>query len=84
MKFLERHWLCDGNCECRMPINILTKEDALCPWLGGEVDLPLLHRDLARRGFARSTGLRPNHFDGKKVARDRQDLLRDSREGEGF
>ena len=67
-----------------MAINVLAEEDALCPGLGGEVDLPLLHRDLPRRGFTRDANLRPYHFHGEKVAGDRQCLLWDSGEGEGF
>ena len=71
MEFLERHRLSNGNCECSMAVYVFAEEDTLCPWLGGEVDLALLHRDLACRGLARSTDLRPNHFDSEEIARDK-------------
>ena len=84
MEFLQCNRLGDGNCECRVAINVLAEENTLCPGLGGEVDLALLHRDLPCRRLARDADLRPYHFHGEKVAGDRQGLLRDSREGERF
>ena len=84
MKFLKRHRLCDGNRERRVSVNVLAEEHALCPRFGSEVDLALLHRNLPRRGLARSTGLRPNHLDGEKIAGDKQRLLGDAGYGEGL
>ena len=84
MELLQSHWLCDGNHERSVAVYVLAEEDAFCPGLGGEVDLPLLHRDLPRRGFAWSGGLGPNHLDGEHIAGTQQHLFRDPREGEGF
>ena len=84
MKLLEGDWLSDGNHERSVAVYILAEENALCPGLGGEVDLPLLLRDLPRCGFARGAGLGPDHLDGEKIAGTQQHLFRDSREGEGF
>ena len=84
MKFLQCHRLCNGNCECSVAVNVLAEEDTLCPGLGGEVNLALLHRDLPRSGLARGADLRPDHFHGEEIAGDRQRLLGDPGEGEGF
>ena len=84
MKLLEGNRLGDGNHERGVAVYVLTKEDALCPRFGSEVDLALLHRNLPRRGLARRTGLRPDHLDGEHIAGTQQHLFRDSREGEGF
>ena len=84
MKFLKRHRLCDGNRERRVSIDIFAEKDALCPRFGSEVDLALLHRNLPRRGFAGSTGLRPDHLDGEKIAGDKQRLLGDAGNVEGL
>ena len=84
MKFLKRHRLRDGNRERRVSVDIFAEEDALCPWLGGEVDLPLLHRDLTRRGLAGRAGLRPDHLDSQKSAGEGERLLGDAVYGEGL
>ena len=84
MELLERHRLGDGNCEGGVSVDVLAEEDALRPWLRGEVDLALLHLDLPRCGLARCAGLRPDHLDREKVARNKQRLLGDAGEGEGF
>ena len=84
MEFLERHWLSNGDRKCRVAINVIAEEDALCPGLGGEVHFALLHRDLPRRGFARGAGLGPDHLDGEHIAGTQQHFFRDSREREGF
>ena len=84
VKLLEGNRLGDGNHERSVAIYILTKEDALCPGLGGEVYFALLHRDLPCRGFARGAGLGPDHLDGEHIAGPQQHLFRDSRKGEGF
>ena len=68
MKLLEGNRLGDGNHERGVAVYVLTKEDALCPGLGGEVYFALLHRDLPRRGFAWSGGLGPDHLDGEHIA----------------
>ena len=65
-------------------VDVFAKEHALSPRLGGEVDLALLHCDLTRRRFARRAGLRPNHLDCEKIARDKQRLLGNAGEGEGL
>ena len=70
MKLLEGDWLSDGNYERSVAVYVLTKEDALCPGLSGEVHFAPLHRDLPRCGFARCAGLRPDHLDGEKIAGD--------------
>ena len=84
MKLLDGDRLGDGNHERGVSVNVLAEEDALCPGLGGEVDLPLLHRDLPCCGLARCTGLGPDHLNGQHIAGTQQHLFRDSREGEGF
>ena len=84
MKFLKRHRLRDGNRERRVSVDIFAEKDALCPRFGSEVDLALLHRNLPRRGFARSTDFGPDHFHGEEIAGDQQCLFRDCGEGEGF
>ena len=84
MKLLEGNRLGDGNHERSVAVYVLTKEDALCPGLGGEVHFALLHRDLPRCGFARCAGLGPDHLDGEHIAGTQQHLFRDSREGERF
>jgi len=84
VKLLEGNRLGDGNHERGVAIYILTKEDTLCPGLGGKVYFALLHRDLPCRGFARGAGLGPDHLDGEHIAGTQQHLFRDSRKGEGF
>ena len=84
MKFLKRHRLRDRNRERRVSVDIFAEKDALCPRFGSEVDLALLHRNLPRRGFAGSTGLRPDHLNREEIAGDKQRLLGDRVEGEGF
>ena len=78
MKLLQSHRLCDGNREGRVSVDILAEEDTLCPRLGSEVDLALLHRDLPRCGLAGSASLWPDHLDSEKVAGDKQCLLGDA------
>ena len=84
MKLLERHRLSDGYRERSVAVDVLAEEDALCPGLRGEVDPALLHLDLPRCGLARSAGLGPDHLDSEKIARNKQHLLGDAGEGEGF
>ena len=84
MQLLQRHRLGDGNRKRRVSVDVLAEQYALGPGLGGEVALPPLHRDLPRRRLARRTGLRPDHLDREKVARDKQRFLGDRVEGEGF
>lgn len=84
MELLERHWLRDRNRERGVPIDVFAEEHPLCPRLGGEVDLAPLHCDLPRRGFARSTSLRPDHLNREEIARERECLLGDAGDGEGI
>ena len=84
MELLHGHWFGDRNRERRVSVDLLAEEDALCPGLRGEVDLALLHLDLPRCGLARSAGLGPDHLDREEVARNKQCLLRNAREGERF
>ena len=77
MKFLKRHQRC-------VSVDIFAEEDALCPRLGGEVDLAPLHRDLPRRGLTGSASLRPDHLNREKVAGDKQRLLGNASYGEGL
>ena len=84
VELLERHRLRDGYREGRVPVDVLAEEDALRPWLRGEVDLALLHLDLPRCGLARRASLGPDHLDREKVARNKQRLLGDTGEGERF
>ena len=84
MKLLERDRFGDGNHERGVAVDILAEEHSLCPGLLREVDLALLHRNLPRRGFARSAGLGPDHLDREHIAGKQQHLFRDPREGERF
>ena len=84
MELLERHRLSDGHREGSVPVDVLAEEDALGPGLRGEVDLALLHLDLPRCGLARRSGLGPDHLNGEKIARNKQYLLGNAREGERF
>ena len=84
MELLERHRLGDGNRERGVSVDVFAEEHPLCPGLGGEVDLPLLHRDLPRRGLARRTGLRPDHLDCEEIAGEGECLLGDAGDGEGL
>ena len=84
MKLLQSHWLCDRNRERGVSVDIFAEEHSLRPGLGGEVDLAPLHRDLPRRGLARSSGLRPDHLDREEIAGEGECLLGDAVYGEGL